>query len=131
MAMASRPEVEVASPAVAAVDVLGLAGAFAGALLRIPLRAPWRGASSPLRNVAVASTREFVRSLIGYVTALPIDEFRAIEKVLDDISGVVLPPFVKARHVEMTSSTVGGVPGLWFRPDVEPVGTIVYLHGGG
>jgi monoterpene epsilon-lactone hydrolase len=132
MVMASRPEVEVASAPVALVDLLGLAGAFAGAALRIPLRAPWHGTSSPLRNVAVASTREFVRSLMGYVTALPIDEFRAVEKVLDEVSGVLLRPFVAARRVGMTSATVGGLPGLWFRPEVgEAVGTIVYVHGGG
>src|SRR5580698_604107 len=114
MVMASRPGVEVASAPVTAVDLLGLASAFAGAALRIPLRAPWRGESSPLRNVAVSATREFVRSLMGYVTALPIDEFRSVEKVLDELSGLVLPPFVRARHVEMTSRTVGDVPGLWF-----------------
>jgi acetyl esterase/lipase len=132
MVMASRPEVEVASAPVAAIDLMGLASAFAGAVLRIPLRAPWRGPSSALRNVAVSSTREFVRSLMGYVTALPIDEFRAIEKVLDELSGLVLPPFVAARHVQMTSATIAGVPGLWFRAETgDPIGTIVYLHGGG
>src|SRR5580704_7460964 len=113
MVMASRPGVEVASAPVAAVDLLGLASALAGAALRIPLRAPWRGPSSPLRNIAVSSTREFVRSLMGYVTALPIDEFRAVEQVLDELSGFVLPPFVTARRVRMTSATIAGVPGLW------------------
>lgn len=95
------------------------------------------GPASPLRNVAVASTRELVRSLMGYMTSLPIDEFRALESVLDDVSRAVLPPFVRAQRVKMTSSHVDGVPGLWFRtpddrnPDREPIGTIVYLHGGG
>jgi monoterpene epsilon-lactone hydrolase len=132
MAMGSRPDVAVASKAIAAVDTIGLAGAFSAAIARIPLRAPWRGPRDPMRNIAVGSTREFVRSLIGYMTSLPIDEFRALELVLDEVSRVVLPPFVKARGAEMTHGSVGGVPGLWVKvPGITPVGTIVYLHGGG
>lgn len=130
--MAARPDVQVASPAIAAVDTLGLAGAFAQAALRIPLRAPWRGPSSMSRNIAVASTRELLRSLMGYMTSLPVDEFRAIERVLDEISRAVLPPLVTAQGITMTSGEVGGVEGLWFRPRRQAAaGTIVYLHGGG
>lgn len=132
MVMGRRPGVQVASPPIAAVDVLGLAGTFAAAIARIPLRAPWRGPRDVLQNVAVASTREFIRSLMGYLTSLPIDEFRAIELILDDVSRVVLPPFVAAEGAKMTTGEVGGVPGLWLRtPGRESVGTIVYLHGGG
>ena len=130
--MGSRPDVAVASKAVAAIDTLGLAGAFTAAIARIPLRAPWRGPRDPLRNIAVASTREFVRSLIGYMTSLPIDEFRALELVVDEISRVVLPPFVTARGATMTNGTVAGVPGLWIRVEGrKPCGIMVYLHGGG
>src|SRR6195952_3613664 len=130
--MGSRPDVAVASKAIAAVDAIGLAGAFTAAIARIPLRAPWRGPRNVARNVAVASTRKFVRSLIGYMTSLPIDEFRALELVMDEISRVVLPPFVTARGATMTHDTVAGVPGVWVRAsDVEPCGTMVYLHGGG
>lgn len=130
--MASRSEVNVASAPIAVVDAAGLAGAFAAALTRTALRAPWRGPASPLRNIAVATTRESVRSLMGYMTSLPIDEFRALEQALDEISRLVLPPFVKAQGVTMTSGAVGDVPGLWFRrPDREAVATIVHLHGGG
>jgi monoterpene epsilon-lactone hydrolase len=132
VAMGSRPDVAVASKAIAAVDTLGLAGAFTAAIARIPLRAPWRGPRDPLRNMAIASTREFVRSLIGYMTSLPIDEFRALELVLDEISRVVLPPFVTARGATMSQGSVAGVPGLWLRVEgVKPCGTMVYLHGGG
>ena len=136
MAMGSRPDVAVASKAIAAVDALGLAGAFTAAVARIPLRAPWRGPRNPLRNVAVSSTRELVRSLIGYMTSLPIDEFRALELVLDEISKVVLPPFVTARGATLSRGSVAGVPGLWLRvppgsEGTKPCGTMVYLHGGG
>ncbi len=130
--MARRPGVPKASAAIAAVDTVGLASAFIAAFARIPLRAPWRGPSNPVRNIAVASTRELVRSLIGYVTSLPIDEFRALELLLDDVSRVALPPFVAAQGATMSTGEVGGVPGLWFRRTTgEPAGRIVYLHGGG
>ena len=132
MVMARRPGVQTANAAIAAVDTVGLATTFLAAFARIPLRAPWRGPSNPVRNIAVASTRELVRSLIGYVTSLPIDEFRAIELLLDDVSRLALPPFVAAQGATMSSGEVGGVPGLWFRRAVdESVGRIVYLHGGG
>ena len=132
MVMASRPDVAVASAPIAVVDAVGLGGAFAAALARTSLRVPWRGPASPLRNIAVATTRESIRSLMGYMTSLPIDEFRALERVLDEASRVVLPPFVRAQGVRMTEDTIGGVPGLWFHPTSgEPAATIVYLHGGG
>lgn len=130
--MAGRDGVQVASAPIAAVDTLGLAAAFGAAALRIPLRAPWRGPSSPLRNVAVACSREFVRSLMGYMTSLPIDEFRALERLLDDVSRAILPPVVHYRGAHMTAGAVGGIEGLWFRPSGPESGrTILYLHGGG
>lgn len=130
--MASRAGVAVASAPVAVVDAVGLAGAFAAALAQTALRPPWRGPGSPLRNVAVATTRESIRSLMGYMTSLPIDGFRAMERVLDEVSRVVLPPFVRAQGVRMTAGVVGDVPGLWFRGRArDPVATIVYLHDGG
>ncbi len=130
--MASRPEVRVASAPIAVVDVVGLGGTLLGALARTALRAPWRGPASPLHNMAVASTRELTRSLMGYLTSLPLDEFRAVESVLDEVSRAVLPPFVKSQGVRMVAGRADDVPGLWFRAaDSDPVGTIVYLHGGG
>jgi monoterpene epsilon-lactone hydrolase len=144
--MSDRPEVRTASWPIAAVDVAGLASELIGAVARLPFRTPWRGPSNSPRNLAVSTTRELTRSLLGYAASLPIDEFRALERVLDAISGQVLLPFVGAQGVKVDKDNLGGVPGLWFRPSlprsnsesaaplVESAatpGTIVYLHGGG
>jgi monoterpene epsilon-lactone hydrolase len=143
MVMSDRPEVHTASWPIAAVDIAGLASNFIGAIGRLPFRDPWRGPGSQPRNLAVSATRELVRSLIGYASSLPIDEFRSLERVLDGISGQVLPPFVALQGVSSHPEVLGGVPGIWFRPHRAeenlsgPVesqgwpGTIVYLHGGG
>jgi monoterpene epsilon-lactone hydrolase len=129
--MSDRPEVRTASWPIAAVDVAGLASNLVGAIARLPFRDPWRGPRNPPRNLAVSTTRELVRSLFGYASSLPIDEFRALERVLDAISGQVLPPFVALQGVNAEEDILGGVPGIWFRPSVVSQGTILYLHGGG
>jgi monoterpene epsilon-lactone hydrolase len=143
MVMSDRPKVKSASWPVAAVDIAGLASSFAGAIGRLPFRDPWRGTGSKPRNLAVSLTRELVRSLLGYASSLPIDEFRSLEAVLDGIAGQVLPPFVALQGVATYREVIGGVPGIWFRPrgsnreqpdhleGQEWPGTIVYLHGGG
>jgi monoterpene epsilon-lactone hydrolase len=143
MVMSDRPEVRTASLPIALVDVAGLASSFIGAIGRLPFRDPWRGPNRQPRNLAVSATREFVRSLLGYASSLPIDEFRALERILDGIAGQVLPPFVALQGITSQSAIVGGVPGVWFYPrpaevdsshDVERPGwsgTIIYLHGGG
>ncbi len=142
MVMSDRPEVKTASWPIAAVDVATLGSNFVGALGRLPFRDPWRGPSLPPRNLAVSTTRELVRSLIGYASSLPIDEFRSLERVLDGIAGRVLPPFVALQGVASRPDRIGGVPGIWFHPASKkqaPLGvenvarssTIVYLHGGG
>ena len=136
--MSDRPEVQTASWPIAAVDVAALASNFVSAMSRLPFRDPWRGPSHPPRNMAVSATRELVRSLLGYASSLPIDEFRSLERVLDGIAGRVLPPFVALQGVASQPDQIGGVPGVWFRPQsgaeaegaVWP-GTVVYLHGGG
>jgi epsilon-lactone hydrolase len=146
MVMSDRPEVRTASWPIAAVDVAELATNLVGAVARLPFRSPWRGSSNAPRNLAVSATRELSRSLIGYSASLPIDEFRALERVLDMISGKALLPFVGLQGVKVNQDVLSGVPGLWFRPsapggngdespahaetDVSP-GTILYLHGGG
>ena len=79
--MADRSEVRTASWPVAAVDVAGLASNMLGAIARLPFRDPWRGPGSSPRNLAVSATRELIRSLFGYATSLPIDEFRSLERV--------------------------------------------------
>ncbi|MGO8859735.1 MAG: alpha/beta hydrolase [Acidimicrobiales bacterium] len=144
--MADRPEVRTASWPIAAVDVAGLASNFLGAIARLPFRDPWRGPSGPARNLAVSATRELIRSLFGYAVSLPIDELRSLERVLDVVSGQVLPPFVALQSVSIQRELPGGVPGLWFRPTplgragdaiddgqegTGSPGTILYLHGGG
>jgi acetyl esterase/lipase len=142
MVMSDRPEVETASWPIAAIDVATLASSFVGAIGRVPFRDPWRGPSHPPRNMAVSATRELVRSLLGYASSLPIDEFRSLERVLDGIAGRVLPPFVALQGVASEPDRIGGVPGVWFRPSSGGgtplgagvtgwLGTIVYLHGGG
>jgi monoterpene epsilon-lactone hydrolase len=129
--MSDRPEVRTASWPIAAVDVAGLASNLVGAIARLPFRDPWRGPSNSPRNLAVSTTRELIRSLFGYASSLPIDEFRALERVLDTISGQVLPPFVALQGVNAEQDILGGVPGIWFRPSAVSQGTILYLHGGG
>ncbi len=136
--MSDRPEVHTAAWPIAAVDVATLASNFVSAIGRLPFRDPWRGPSHPPRNMAVSATREFVRTLLGYASSLPIDEFRALERVLDGVAGRVLPPFVALQGVTSRTEEVGGVPGVWFHPSpaADPDGagrsaTMVYLHGGG
>jgi epsilon-lactone hydrolase len=144
--MSDRPEVRTASWPIAAVDVAGLTSNLVSAIARLPFRAPWRGPSTTPRNLAVSTTRELTRSLLGYAASLPIDEFRALERVLDAISGQVLLPFVGMQGVTVDQDNLGGVPGIWFRPSpptgdnenappppdaAVSTGVILYLHGGG
>ena len=114
--MSDRPEVRTASWPIAAVDVAELASNLVGAIARLPFRDPWRGPGNSARNLVVSTTRELIRSLFGYAASLPIDEFRALERVLDTISGQVLPPFVALEGVSAEKDVLGGVPGIWFRP---------------
>ena len=56
---------------------------------------------------------------MGYSSSLPIDEFRSIEVMLDDLCLAVMPPAVacfgvKGRHVQL-----GGVPGMLYMPRHE------------
>jgi monoterpene epsilon-lactone hydrolase len=132
MVMADRREVRTASWPIAAVDVAGLAASLAAGLGRLPFRSPLRGPGNLPRKVAVSATRELIRSLFGYASSLPIDEFRSLERILDGIAGRVLPPLVTLQGVMATADRIAGVPGVWFRPRAsESVGTMVYLHGGG
>ena len=132
MVMGKRDDVSTASVPIAAIAVVGLGQQIVNALARVPFRAPWSGPSTLAHNLGEATTRQVIRSFMGYSSSLPIEEFRSIEVVLDDLCGVVLPPFVRSLGVDMRAETIGGVPGLRYRRrDREPVGTIVYLHGGG
>ncbi len=144
--MSDRPEVRTAPWPIAAIDTAGLAAGLAAGLGRLPFRDPWRGPGKLPRNVAVSVTRELTRSLLGFASSLPIDEFRSLERMLDGMAGRVLPPFVTLQGVSAAPDRLAGVQGVWFRPRREAVprrpnepskgtkaspGTIVYLHGGG
>jgi len=132
MVMGKRDDVETAIAPIATVAVVGLGQQVVNGLVRVPFRRPWRGPAGVLHNLGAATTRQVLRSFMGYSTSLPIEEFRSIEVVLDDLCRVALPPFVRGLGVEMRAGSVGGVPGLWYRRrNHDPLGTIVYLHGGG
>jgi monoterpene epsilon-lactone hydrolase len=130
--MASRPEVRTASAPIAAVDVLGLAQQSVNALVRVPFRRPWQGSGGLVRNLGANVTREVVRSFMGYSSSLPIDEYRSVELFLDELCRMVMPPVVSSLDVESEHEVIADVPGIWYRPKQDtPVGTILYLHGGG
>jgi acetyl esterase/lipase len=132
MVMARRPGVATSRWPVAVADLAGLAAQLAVAMVRVPFRDPWAGDGSLPHNLAVAVTRETIRSFMGYASSLPIDEFRSVELMLDDICSVAMPPVVRANGVDGRNGEIAGVPGFWYRPrGVEPEGTILYLHGGG
>jgi monoterpene epsilon-lactone hydrolase len=132
MVMGRRPGVATSSWPIAVADVAGLAGQLATAMVRVPFRSPWAGEGSPQHNLTVAITRETIRSFMGYTSSLPIDEFRSVEMVLDDLCKYVMPPVIRAIGADSHPEVIAGVPGVRYRPrGIEPVGTILYLHGGG
>ncbi len=132
MVMAHRQGVEHSSWPVTATDFATLAGAMGAALVRVPLRKPWKQAGSVVGNLAVATTRESIRTFMGFASALPIDEWRSVELALDDLCRLFLPPINEARGVVSEVATVAGVPGVWYRlRRGRPRGTVMYLHGGG
>jgi acetyl esterase/lipase len=132
MVMGRRPGVQRSSWPVAAIDLVGLVGQMGVGMARVPLRRPWCGQGNLAHNVAVTVTRETMRTFMGYSTSLPIDQFRSIELVLDDLCGVVLSPIVSFRGADQEDGMVGGVLGEWIRPrNGRSGGTILYLHGGG
>ena len=132
MVMGKRPDVRTASRPITAVTLLGLGEQLATSLASVPFRRPWEGPGGLLDNLGRSMTRQVMRSFMGYSTSLPIPEFRSLEMTIDDVCRVVLPPVVSALDVDMRDDEVGGVPGVWYRSkNVDPLGTILYLHGGG
>jgi acetyl esterase/lipase len=132
MVMGRRPGVARSSWPIATIDLVGLAGQLTTGLGRVPFRKPWSGEGNVAHNLAVTVTRETIRSLMGYLTSLPIDEFRSIELVLDDLSGAALTPLVSSLGVDQEAGSECGVPGIWYRPKSgRSKGTVLYLHGGG
>lgn len=143
MVMADREGVRTASGPITALTVLGLGANLVNGLARLPFEKPWVGPAGLMDNLGQSVTRQAVRSFMGYAMSLPIQDFRSMEKILDTLSGIALPPVVGGLgQVEIETATVGGVEGLWCRPKrqvreesdgtVEPLAsTILYLHGGG
>jgi epsilon-lactone hydrolase len=132
MAMGNRPEVKTAPAPIVALDVSLLAAHFATALARVPFRHPFSGESSPLSNLGITVTREVIRAFMGYASSLRIPEFRSLELVLDDICKRIMPPIVRSLDVDGRGAEFGGVPGILYVPrHQDPVGVVLYLHGGG
>jgi len=130
--MGRRPDVPHSSWSIAAIDLAGLASQLTTGLGRVPFRSPWSGSGNLPHNLAVTVTRETIRSFMGYLTSLPIKEFRSVEMVLDDLSGAVLSPVVRSLDVKQSQDKVAGVPGIWYRrKQGGSQGTVLYLHGGG
>ena len=145
MVMADRPEVETASKPVAALTMVGLGESLLNGLARVPFSKPWKGPAGFLDNVGQSVTRNTIRAFMGYSMGLPIEEFRSMEKALDDICNVVLPPVIElAGKVDISEDEINGVSGIWCRAKAssdefvdddetkESIGaTVLYLHGGG
>ncbi len=130
--MGRRPGVARSSWPITTTDLLGLAGQLSTAMVRVPFRRPWAGDGNLPHNVAVAITRETLRSFMGYSSALPIAEWRSVEVVLDDLCAVIMPPLVRSVDIVQQGDTVAGVPGIWYRPrHGGSRATMLYLHGGG
>ncbi len=132
MVMGRRPDVPTAPVAVSAVDTVLLVQQLGAALVRVPFRAPMDGRSNPAANLTKNVTREVLRAFMGYTSSLPVDEFRSVEMLLDDLCRVVMPPVVRAFDVDAVRTSFGGVPGILHTPrGVVPEGVVLYLHGGG
>lgn len=132
MVMARRPEVRTAPAPIAAVDAVALAQQMGAALARVPFRRPWDGPAGLWHNLGQNVTREVVRTFMGYSSSLPIEEFRSIEAGLDVLARAALAPVVAAEGVDQADDELGGVPVVRYGPrGDEPMGTVVYLHGGG
>ncbi len=132
MVMGNRPEVKTAPAPILALDLALGAGQMATALARVPFRKPFTGESTLLSNLGMTVTREVIRSFMGYCSALRIPEFRSVELFLDDLCMTIMPPYVRALDVHAHETEFGGVPGILYVPrHQQPVGVILYLHGGG
>lgn len=132
MVMARRPGVKTAAAPVVAIDTILLAQQMVAAMARVPFRRPLSGGPVPLSNLGTAVTRETIRSFMGYMTSLPIPEFRSMELLVDELCRAVMPPVVRWFDVHSRQTELGGVPGIFYRPRHDPPrGVVLYLHGGG
>lgn len=135
MVMGRRDDVATASGPIAALAVAGMVQDLVMGMATVPFRKPWQGEHGLLDNIGASTTRQFMRSFMGYSTALPTEEFRSIEVLIDDLCRVVMPPTCRALGVTMDRTEVAGVEGLWYHPNMgtspSEKGTVLYLHGGG
>lgn len=132
MVMARRDGVRTASAPVTMIDAMALGGQVMAALARVPFRRPFAGTAGLRTNLTTNVTREVLRTFMGNVGGLPIEELRSLEQLADQMCGVVMPPVLRALGVEERPMALGGVPGLMYAPrDRRPDGVIVHLHGGG
>jgi epsilon-lactone hydrolase len=131
MVMADRPGVATANPLETALTVAELGARMSATVATLPLHQPWSGPASMVDNTVEESLREILKTLLTYSMNLPTPRLRSLEKVLDDLCKVVLPPVATRGGVTVDDDTVGGIPGVWVRPPGRPRATILYLHGGG
>jgi epsilon-lactone hydrolase len=132
MVMGARPEVKTASRPMTVFALTGLAAQLLNALASVPFRRPWKGPESRLHNVGITVTRTVMRAFLGHAGSLPTNEFRSLERILDGLCRVALPPFLRQVDVAMREATIAGIGGWSYeRRSGEPRGTILYLHGGG
>lgn len=131
MAMGRRPDVPTSGPVGTVVTAAALGARMAVTIGLLPLRAPWRGPSSPPVNLAQESTREILKTFMRFAVGLPTPRLRSLELLLDDVCKALLVPIVERREMRVDEDVVGDVPGIWIRPIARTRGTVLYLHGGG
>lgn len=132
MVMGRRPDVETAGPLDTGRALVGLGISIGSALATTPLRRPWRGPSNPASNWVHELVRGPMKAMMSYSAALPTPQLRSIEIVIDDLSGIAMPPPWRRFEIEITEGSVGGVPGQWITPrHREHTGVLIYFHGGG
>ncbi len=131
MVMADRPDVKTAPMPETALTLAELGARMASTLATLPMHQPWRGPESPVDNAIHESVREILKTLLSYALTLPTPRLRSLEKFLDDLCRAVLRPIATRDGVSVEDREVGGIPGVWVRPEGHPRATIVYLHGGG
>ena len=131
MVMADRPGVKTAPVYETAMTLAELGARMTTTMATLPLHQPWNGPESMMDNTIHESVREILKTLLSYSLTLPTPRLRSLEKFLDDLCRVVLRPIATRDGVTVEDGEVGGIPGVWVRPTIQPKATIVYLHGGG
>ena len=129
--MADRPGVKTAPLYQTALTLAELGARMTTTMATLPLHQPWNGPESMMDNTIHESVREILKTLLSYSLTLPTPRLRSLEKFLDDLCRVVLRPIATRDGVTVEDGEVGGIPGVWVRPAIQPKATIVYLHGGG